>query len=45
MNMLVDFMRRKQFEHEEVQMINHVTSVGDHSMYTCINCVGMCPYL
>jgi epoxyqueuosine reductase len=39
------FMRTKEIKPEEVQMINHVTGVDDHSMYTCINCVALCPYL
>jgi epoxyqueuosine reductase len=39
------FMRTREIEPEEVQMINHVTGVDDHSMYTCINCVALCPYL
>lgn len=29
---------------EDVQMINHVTAVDDHSMYHCIKCVSGCPY-
>ena len=30
---------------EDVQMINHLTAVDDHSMYRCIQCVSVCPYL
>jgi epoxyqueuosine reductase QueG len=30
---------------EEVQMINHVTAVDDHSMYRCIKCVSVCPHM
>ncbi len=30
---------------EDLQMINHVTGVDDHSWYTCIKCVSMCPHL
>ena len=38
------FMKTKAFDPSDVQMINHVTGVDDHSMYTCIKCVSMCPY-
>ncbi len=37
------FMKTKAFDPSDVQMINHVTGVDDHSMYTCIKCVSMCP--
>ena len=30
---------------EDIQMINHVTAVDDHSMYRCIKCVSVCPYM
>jgi len=30
---------------EDVQMINHVTAVDDHSMYQCIKCVSECPFM
>jgi len=30
---------------EEVQMINHVTAIDDHSMYRCIKCVSVCPHM
>jgi epoxyqueuosine reductase QueG len=29
---------------EDLEMINHVTGVDDHSWYTCIKCVSTCPY-
>ncbi len=38
------FMKTKAFDPSEAQMINHITGVDDHSMYTCIKCVSMCPY-
>ncbi|CAB1065404.1 hypothetical protein D1BOALGB6SA_10201 [Olavius sp. associated proteobacterium Delta 1] len=38
------FMKTKAFDASDAQMINHVTGVDDHSMYTCIKCVSMCPY-
>ena len=38
------FMKTKAFATADAQMINHVTGVDDHSMYTCIKCVSMCPY-
>jgi epoxyqueuosine reductase QueG len=37
------FMKTKAFDTEDEQMINHVTGVDDHSMYTCIKCVSTCP--
>lgn len=37
------FMRTREFDSPDVQMINHVTGVDDHSMYTCIRCVSTCP--
>jgi epoxyqueuosine reductase QueG len=30
---------------EDVQVINHLTAVDDHSMYRCIKCVSVCPYM
>lgn len=39
------FMKTKAFDASDAQMINHVTAVDDHSMYTCIKCVSMCPAL
>lgn len=38
------FMRTKDFDASDVQMINHLTGVDDHSMYTCIRCVSTCPF-
>lgn len=38
------FMKTKSFDASDAEMINHVTGVDDHSMYTCIKCVSMCPY-
>jgi len=40
-----NFMKMSQSGHEDVQMINHLTAVDDHSMYQCIKCVSVCPYL
>ena len=37
-------MKTKAFDTSEAGLINHVTGVDDHSMYTCIKCVSMCPY-
>jgi epoxyqueuosine reductase QueG len=37
-------MKTKAFDPSEAALINHVTGVDDHSMYTCINCVSKCPY-
>ena len=38
------FMKTKAFDPSEASLINHVTGVDDHSMYTCIKCVSRCPY-
>ncbi len=40
-----NLMKAGNFRSEDVQMINHVTAVDDHSMYQCIQCVSVCPYL
>jgi epoxyqueuosine reductase QueG len=40
-----NLMKAGNFGSEDVQMINHVTAVDDHSMYQCIQCVSACPYL
>jgi len=40
-----NLMKAGNFGSEDVQMINHVTAVDDHSMYRCIQCVSACPYL
>jgi epoxyqueuosine reductase len=39
------FMKTGNISSEDVQMINHLTAVDDHSMYRCIQCVSVCPYL
>src|SRR4030066_2282060 len=40
-----NFMKTASVGSEEVQMINPLTAVDDHSMYRCIRCVSVCPYL
>jgi len=40
-----NLMKAGNFGSEDVQMINHVTAVDDHSMYYCIKCVSGCPYM
>jgi epoxyqueuosine reductase len=40
-----NLMKAGKFGSADVQMINHVTAVDDHSMYRCIQCVSVCPYL
>jgi len=40
-----NFMKMGQSGHEDAQMINHLTAVDDHSMYRCIKCVSVCPYM
>ena len=39
-----DFMKRGGTRSEEIQAINHLTAVDDHSMYRCIKCVSVCPF-
>jgi epoxyqueuosine reductase QueG len=39
------FMGMGNLKPEDIQMINHVTAVDDHSMYQCIQCVSVCPYM
>ncbi len=38
------FMKTRGYGPDEAEMINHVTAVDDHSMYTCIRCVSVCPH-
>ena len=40
-----NMMRTGEISPQDVQMINHVTAVDDHSMYRCIQCVSVCPFL
>jgi epoxyqueuosine reductase QueG len=40
-----NLMKAGNFGSEDVQMINHVTAVDDHSMYRCIKCVSVCPHM
>jgi epoxyqueuosine reductase QueG len=40
-----NLMKAGNFGSEDVQMINHLAAVDDHSMYRCIKCVSACPYL
>jgi epoxyqueuosine reductase QueG len=40
-----NLMKAGNFGSEDVQMINHVTAVDDHSMYRCIKCVSVCPFM
>jgi epoxyqueuosine reductase len=40
-----NLMKAGNFDSGDVQMINHVTAVDDHSMYRCIKCVSVCPYM
>jgi len=40
-----NLMKAGNFGSEDVQIINHVTAVDDHSMYQCIKCVSVCPYM
>jgi epoxyqueuosine reductase len=40
-----NLMKAGNFGSEDVQMINHLTAVDDHSMYRCIKCVSVCPHM
>ena len=40
-----NLMKANNFDSEDIQLINHVTAVDDHSMYRCIQCVAVCPYM
>jgi epoxyqueuosine reductase QueG len=40
-----NFMKIRHMGSEDVQMINHLTAVDDHSMYQCIKCVSVCPFM
>ncbi len=37
-------MGTKKFDDSEAELINLVTAVDDHSMYTCLKCVASCPH-
>jgi len=37
-------MKTKAFDPSDAPLLNHVTGVDDHAMYTCIRCVSECPY-
>ena len=39
-----NLMGSKDINPEDIQMINHLTAVDDHSMYRCIKCVSACPF-
>jgi hypothetical protein len=38
-------MKADKIPLQNAHMINHLTAVDDHSMYQCIKCVSVCPYL
>ena len=40
-----NMMKTSEIPHQDVQIINHLTAVDDHSMYRCIKCVSVCPYM
>jgi len=40
-----NLMKAGNFGSEDVQMINHLAAVDDHSMYRCIKCVSLCPHM
>jgi len=39
-----NMMKTNKTTPQDVQMINHLTAVDDHSAYQCIKCVSACPY-
>ena len=40
-----NMMKTNKMTPQDVQMINHLTAVDDHSAYRCIKCVSVCPYM
>ena len=40
-----NLMKAGNIGSEDVQMINHLAAVDDHSMYRCIKCVSVCPHI
>jgi epoxyqueuosine reductase QueG len=40
-----NMMKTGEIPHQDIQIINHLTAVDDHSMYQCIKCVSVCPYM
>jgi len=38
-------MKNGSFDPSEIESLNHITGVDDHSIYTCIRCVSKCPYI
>lgn len=40
-----NMMRTGEIPPQDIQMLNHLTAVDDHSMYRCIKCVSVCPYM
>jgi len=40
-----NMMKTNKMTPQDVQMINHLTAVDDHSAYQCIKCVSACPYI
>lgn len=38
------FMKRSETISKDIQMINHVAAVDDHSVYRCIKCVSVCHF-
>jgi epoxyqueuosine reductase QueG len=43
--MFTYFMKEGRNNSEDIQMLNHLTAVDDHSMYQCIKCVSVCPFM
>jgi len=43
--MFTYFMKKGRNNTEDIQMLNHLTAVDDHSMYRCIKCVSVCPFM
>ncbi len=42
--LFIHLMKSGEVADSEAALINHISAVDDHSMYTCIACVAACPY-
>jgi hypothetical protein len=41
--LFVHLLKSGEVKESDMEMVNHVSGVDDHSMYTCIACVAACP--
>lgn len=42
--LFIHLVKSGEVADSDVSLINHISAVDDHSMYTCIACVAACPY-